>query len=669
MTKHTKDPTPPTDDAIEPDAEAPSEPSEPSEPTEPPELDLDAEGHPAPTKGRWALFAAIFLGGLAVGAALFGGSGSDAPTPPMGDQHASHTHGEQASVWTCSMHPQIRSEEPGQCPICGMDLIPVSIGDQNAPDDQVVLTQRARKLAEIRTSPVTRAGDASQDLRLLGRLDYAESKRRTVTAWTGGRIDRLHVDTTGEKVRRGQVIATIYSPEIYGAHQDLLISLNQAKKLEGAESFAATSARATIQSARQKLRLLGVPDQEITRMEAAAKPFQQVPIRSPSSGTIIKRLVTEGEYVKPGTPLYELAGLNELWVQLDAYESDLSRLAVGQEVELKVSSYPGEPFNGVVAFIDPVVDANKRTTRVRVQVDNPDGRLRPGMFAEAIVRGRAAAGAEGVADVPLVVPATAPLFSGRRSVVYVELPDADKPTYEAREVRLGPKMGDVYPVVAGLNEREHVVTHGAFALDADLQIRGGRSLMTRGDDKDASPFDEIIPVPPGFLDRLVPVVEEYLNVQSALAADDLAATKAAAARMTTAVAGFAPSEPADAAAVWLHLRSALLTPLAVIAKAPSLEAARGPFERLSTEVINTLHRFGNPLKSSLNLAFCPMAFDNVGAEWIQRDGAIDNSYFGERMRSCGEVRSVVPGGGYYVPKPTGKPAAPPESAPLKGHQH
>lgn len=216
-------------------------------------------------------------------------------------------------------------------------------------------------------------------------------------------------------------------------------------------------------------------------MERADKPSERVRIRTPFGGTVIERLATQGSYVETGSGLYRVAGLSTLWVQLDAYESDLSVLKTGQQVSLRVEALPGELFEGRVTFVDPVLDPKTRTARVRIEVKNQDRRLRPGMFVEASVRSDAAAQPD--EEAPLVIPATAPLFTGRRSVVYIEVEDADAPTYEARVVTLGTRMGDLYPVLSGLDEGERVVVHGAFAIDADLQIQGGDSMMSSGERK------------------------------------------------------------------------------------------------------------------------------------------------------------------------------------------
>jgi Cu(I)/Ag(I) efflux system membrane fusion protein len=420
----------------------------------------------------WIALPVVALAAFLLGGRLLGGSDTSAPT------HSSVAEQSKDAVWTCSMHPQIQQHEPGQCPICGMDLIPVekppSEGEGN--NRQVRLSERAKVLARIRTTQAQRLGSGKVERRLLGRVDYDERSLRTVTAWIGGRIERLHVSTTGERVKRGQVIATLYSPEVYNSHQDLIQARQQLERLQsGATPSARRAAEAALDAARDRLRLIGMPRAELRSMERATKPSERVRIRTPFGGTVIERLATQGNYVKTGSGLYRVADLSRLWVQLDAYESDLPVLHSGQDVTLRVEALPGETFQGRVTFVDPVLDPKTRTARVRIEVNNQDRRLRPGMFVEATVQ--SAAGGKTTEATPLVIPATAPLFTGRRSVVYVEVNDQDTPTYEARDVTLGPRMGELYPVLSGLDEGDRVVVHGAFAIDADLQIRGGESMM------------------------------------------------------------------------------------------------------------------------------------------------------------------------------------------------
>ena len=578
-------------------------------------------------KTRWpTLLALIVVAFFAfVAGTLVSGGGDSAPTP------------EHAGDWTCSMHPQIRQPEAGPCPICGMDLIP-SAGVSNTAPDRVVLSDRARRLAQLRTEPVRRQRAAAGEVRLLGRVLPDESTQKTVTTWVAGRIDDLRVNTTGESVRAGQIIATLYSPEVYAAHQDLLAAADQVEGLAEGTPSARSAAQAALDAAENRLRLLGVPEDEVARLAAAESPSQSVPIRSPFSGTVLERLASEGAYVQTGSPLYRIANLGTLWIQLDAYESDLPRLAVGQEVALQVEALPGLTYEGRVAFVDPTLDPQRRTAGVRVEVDNPSGQLRPGMFAEATVFA-----GEVSDEAPLVVPASAPLFTGQRSVVYVEVMAEDTFGYAPRTVRLGPRLGDVYPVVAGLSEGERVVTRGAFALDADLQIRGGPSMMSQPDDLSDGPWAEVVQLPVAEREQLAPVVRTYLEVQRALAEDDHPSAAAAAGRLVVAVDRVDLETGEEA---WTAVVVELRQSAAEVETSPSIEGARASFEPLTAGLETLLRTFGNPLDSELNVAFCPMADDNRGARWVQQGETIDNSYFGASMRQCGEIRSEIAPGGF-----------------------
>lgn len=592
----------------------------------------------------------VVLGAL-IGAFVLGRvSGSD----EHGD-HGASPAASSATTWTCSMHPQIRQPEPGTCPLCGMDLIPATSGESASADpSHLTMSERAVALARIRTTEVRRLDTGGPAVSLFGRVEVDESTLTTVTSWIAGRIDRLHVSVTGQRVRRGQTIATLYSPEVYAAHQELLVAQRQVERLASASELARSGAEAAREAARQRLLLLGIPQAEVERMQTATTPTRQIAIRSPFAGTVIERMATEGSYVETGAPLYRIANLDRLWVQLEAYESDLARLTVGQSVELRIEALPGEVLEGRVAFVDPVVDRERRTARVRVEVAN-DGRLRPGMFAEATLRATAAstdAGTAGSETAPLVVPASAPLFTGRRSLVYVEVPDADRPTYEARVVRLGPRAGDHYPVVAGLSEGERVVIQGAFAIDADLQIRGGHSMMTGDDDTTASPDDEVVAASPELHAGLRTVLEPYLRLSERLAADDLAGAQQAARDVAVASTSFTPTDTA-ALTRWQPLATDLRQHATRVADATSLEAARGPFEPLSATITRVLRVFGNPLDRPVRLAFCPMAFDDRGAEWVQSGETVDNAYFGASMRRCGDVRATVAPGA-HLPAPRGR---------------
>ena len=555
------------------------------------------------------------------------------------------------------MHPQIRESQPGKCPLCGMDLIPAAPQDDGDPN-LVVLSERARTLARLRTTEVRPLTQDGSMLRLLGRLEPAETARRTVTSWISGRVDRLSVTTTGTPVRRGQVVARLYSPEVYAAHQDLLTALQQAQRLTDSPVATRSASEAALSAARDRLRLLGVPDRELAEMEAADTPTRSVPIRSPHSGTVLSRQVTQGQYVQTGTPLFDVARLDPLWVQLDAYEQDLSRLSVGQRVRLEVEALPGELVEGRVAFIDPTVDPVRRTARVRVEVANPDGELRPGFFVEAVVEV-----AVPETDAPLVIPASAALYTGRRSVVYIEQESATGLAYSPRVVRLGPRLGEVYPVLSGLDAGEKVVSRGAFVLDADLQIRGGASMLSVPDDAErAAKEADQVHLSDHERHALAPVASAYLRLQSALAADDLPAAQLAAAELGEAAATVQLPTAADES--WGPLAASLKVDTGHMGHADSLALARSTFSAVSATVQTALARFGNPLDEPVHLAFCPMARGNQGGHWLQVGETIDNAYYGAAMRSCGELLATAAPGEHLQ----SAPPAPTPAAPV-GHVH
>ncbi len=587
-----------------------------------------------------AMLAAGLFGAFAIGL-VAGARGCSDEQSDDASVDAERVNQARATVWTCSMHPQIRMDEPGQCPICGMDLIPVS--EQSAEEEEehattrgdlVTLSERAKALAAIRTVAVERAS-SSAELRLLGRIEYDETRIRTVTPWTAGRIDDLRVQVTGARIKRNQVIALLYSPEIYSAMRDLVAAAEQAERLAQGLHGSADLAQAALRASKERLRLLGVTERQIDNVIRNKTPPTDVEIRSPFTGTVLERMVNEGQYVSAGTPLYRIADLSRVWVQIDAYETDLPHLRVGQEVVVKVEGLAEEPFTGRTAFIDPVLDERERTAQVRVEVANSDGKLRPGMFAEAIVETDAIA--EGA---PLVIPETAPLFTGRRSVVFVDVPDAARPTYELRVVRLGPRSGPVYPVLAGLNEGERVVAEGAFVLDADLQLRGGRSMMTLPDDVSSAPPPAPL-ISPAFRDALRPVLESYLDVQKHLADDALEEARSSLRELAERANAASPQGSRKALDAWQRIASKLVGHARHAAASSDPGEVRSAFEHLSMQVMELLRSFGNPLDEALRVAFCPMAFDSQGAQWVQRDESLENPYYGQAMLRCGEFRATV----------------------------
>ncbi len=458
----------------------------------------------------------IFL--VLVGVVLLVGCGSP-------EDKTDDSSGRKIAFWSCSMHTTVRETGPGQCPICNMDLVPVyeDAGEDLGPR-QFRTSESAKALMDIQVSPVERKF-VTAEIRMVGKVDYDESQVRQITARVAGWLDRLYVDYTGITVNKGDHLADIYSPEVLAAQEELIQALIAQEKLKGSdiETIRETGAF-LVEAARGKLRLWGFLPEQIKEIEQRGKPSDHITIYAPIGGIVIHKDAVEGIYVKTGTRIYTIANLSQVWVKLDAYESDLMWLRYGQKVEFSSVANPGQTFVGTIPFIDPVLNEKTRTVKLRVNVANSDGKLKPGMFVQAVVYSKLAQGGKVMApelagkwvspmhpeiikdapgkcdicgmdlvraedlgyvsaeasetEIPLVIPVSAALRTGKRAVCYVQLPGADKPTFEGREVVLGPRAGDYYIVHSGLAEGELVVTQGNFKIDSALQIQAKPSMMS-----------------------------------------------------------------------------------------------------------------------------------------------------------------------------------------------
>jgi len=398
------------------------------------------------------------------------------------ENHAAVNFSEtEATVYYCSMHPQVRSTNPDdKCPICGMALIPMpsekEAGDRDRP--VLALTERSVGLMDIRTMPAERRA-ATVEVRFVGRLDVDERRITDVTARTDGYIDRLYADFEGMPLKKGALLADFYSPPVIAAARELLV-VNQA--------HGAGPSSAMMTAARSRLDRLGLSDKQVDAILAAKEVPRSFSMTSPVDGVVIQLGAREGEWLREGGRLLRIADLSMLWLFLEAYETDLQWLQTGQEVEFTLQAFPGEVFSGAVSFIDPMLNERTRTVRVRADVANLEGVLKPGMFARGRIMasmagdGRPAASGMGQADAPLLIPASAPLVTGKRAIVYVRVPDTDRPMFEGRQIVLGPRVRDHYVVREGLAAGEQVVINGQFKIDSELQIRGRPSMMARADE-------------------------------------------------------------------------------------------------------------------------------------------------------------------------------------------
>jgi Cu(I)/Ag(I) efflux system membrane fusion protein len=404
---------------------------------------------------KYVKYSLLLIGGVFIGWLLFHHSRkSDKQTGQV-------IEATKSTIWTCAMHPQIRMTEPGKCPICGMDLIPLAqTGSTSVDSDAIHMSKDAAQLANVLTTVVTKKKPV-KEVRLYGKVQADERLFQSQTAHVPGRIERLNINFTGETVVKGQVLAEIYSPELITAQQELLETV-KTKQLQP-ELYEAS---------KEKLRQWKLTDDQISKIELSGIIQNNFEVLSNTSGTVTTRRVNDGDHVSVGTILFDIADLSKVWIMFDAYESDLQFLHTGEKLSFTLQALPGIDFSGNIIFIDPVIDPVTRVAKVRVETGNQAGKLKPEMFATGIVSSTLTEYTDNV-----VIPKSAVLWTGKRSVVYVKQPGSEEPVFKIREVELGPMLGESYVITDGLSEGEEIVTKGTFSVDAAAQLEGKPSMM------------------------------------------------------------------------------------------------------------------------------------------------------------------------------------------------
>lgn len=536
------------------------------------------------------------------------------PASESSDEHQ-HDATEENTLWTCSMHPQIKLGEPGDCPICGMDLIPASQASSGSSNPLVFeMTKEAVALSQISTTKVG-GKEQSGELRLTGKIQADEREIASVTSKFPGRIEKLFVTFTGEQVKVGQKLASIYSPELMNAQQELL----QSSKSKGAFPQL-------YESAKEKLKLWKLRDEQILEIEQSGKVKEVFDIYADQSGVVAQRNISVGDYVSTGTPLFDVVNLDKLWVILDAYESDLPFISMGNEINFSVAGLPGKEFKANISFIDPTLDASTRAVSVRAEVSNASKDLKPEMFVTAEIKTQSKSSSSEV-----MIPRTAVLWSGKRSVVYLKVSNAETPQFEMREVTLGSRMGENYQILSGLQKGEEIVTNGVFAIDAASQLSGQFSMMNR-------PETKSIEVPAEFRDQITEVAEAYFSVKNGLVNDNLSEAKSGLNTFDKSLKNVSMSLlDENAHEQWMKLLAEMKKAQSNMASAKDIEEARTHFSTLSYHILEMTETFGLN-KDIVYKDYCPMAFGDEGAFWLSEKENITNPYFGASMLTCGEVR-------------------------------
>ncbi|HEY5707373.1 MAG TPA: efflux RND transporter periplasmic adaptor subunit [Terrimicrobiaceae bacterium] len=506
------------------------------------------------------------------------------------------------------MHPWITSDKPGNCTICGMALVPVYEGEKamETKEGVVSLNPRSVDVLAVTTVPVRRL-DLTKSLRFSGILEDDENIHRVIAAFYDGRIDQIYVEHVGKYVEKGQPLAAIYSPEL------LYVVREYQNAVRGGEPSVARNAA-------QRLVQYGLSAEQTAALAKQPGNVFTIDLLAPISGTVLTKKALIGQYIKTGEPLFEMGNLARLWFHAEVYERDLPDVRIGQKAILRTPTVPGREFEGVVTFIDPNFDPRTRSTKVRIEVDNPPAEGEAGSLLRVLPH-RAYAEAEITAHLgeALVVPRSAVLRDGRRSVVYMETASGE---YEQRIVRTGRVGDEGIEILEGVKDGERVVAQGNLMIDAEAQLRGSAALAR----------------PVAALGR--PVGQELLRqlaqVSEGLAADDAVAAVKAGQSLRELAASLEETGEAQVDQVLARLKEIPKNPAGSDLKA--LRQSFLPWSMAGADLALALEKGGQD--PEVTIFECPMTGDSFPgapskAKWIQPGSEIRNPYFGAEMLSCG----------------------------------
>ena len=579
-------------------------------------------------KQRILYLGIALLAGLGLGYMLFNGGTSHSTSTEVHNHSAANPQ-----QWTCSMHPQILQQEPGDCPICGMDLIPAESTASGLAPEQFKMTPNALALANIQTSIVEGATTQGATQNLSGKISINEEQIAVQASYYAGRIERLFINYTGQEVQKGQVLATLYAPQLVAAQQELLTAA--ALKETQPQLYRAV---------RKKLQLWKLSDKEIEAIEVSGKVREYFPIRATVGGTVTALLGAEGDYLKEGQAIARVSNLNTLWANFDAYERQLSQFRVGQKIEIYTSAYPNKKVEGTISFIAPLLNNDTHTANLRATVKNNDKVLKPGMF----VSGKITTAPSTTKAVS--IPASAVLWTGKRSLVYVKAAQ-DSPIFEMREVTLGQKNGAQVEIIEGLSIGEEIVTKGTFTVDAAAQLQGKKSMMNNTGGKTMTGHEGHTGVQENhdsptamkqtmkmnfsdsFQKDFKPVLLAYLKVKDALVASDAPQTVVSAKATLEALNAIPTS---NLGKMEQEHFNASVKMLEAIAAKTNLNNQRSHFVLLNEHLVALVSAFST-LENTLYVQQCPMANNNQGAVWLSIEKDIRNPYFGAAMLKCGST--------------------------------
>ena len=572
--------------------------------------------------------------GLLAGYLLFGSSFDS--TNQMVDNH-DHSEVSASQIWTCSMHPQIMQPEPGDCPICGMDLIPAETSAEGLAANQIKMTENAMALANIETTIVGNLIEGNNDgvISLSGKIAANEENNAIQASYFDGRLEKLNVSFEGQEVKRGQLLATIYSPNLVTAQQELITAATLKE-----------SQPALYKAVRNKLKLWKLSESQIDNIESTGKVSENFPLYATVSGTVAMVMAVEGDYLKQGQPILKVSNLNSVWAEFDAYENQISQFKKGQKIKVTTSAYPNKEFDAVISFIDPVLNSSTRTITLRTTLNNNQNLFKPGMFVSGKIKGTVQA-----AEESLNIPASAVLWTGERSLVYVK-PNPNQAIFEMREVTVGLRVGDNFTVTSGLENGEEIVANGTFTVDAAAQLQGKKSMMNKSGGKTKTgheghtgmqmngqeKLDEgTMELTKTVQDKFLLVLNSYLQLKDAFVQSDMEKVKNASNILLKDLEKIKNSSLTETQKEHIGSIDEVLN---TIFNAADLENQRANFVVLNEGIIQFAMNMGT-LNPPFYVQKCPMANQNKGALWLSKSKEIKNPYYGDAMLTCGSVIGTI----------------------------
>lgn len=544
-----------------------------------------------------------------------------------------HKEGESGEWWVCPMHPFYKRKQPGECGICGMSLV-LQSELQETEEGIVMLSPKQIQLAGVKTEKIiTRSLKKTIDT--YGKIDYDEREERVATAWVEGRIDKLYVNFTGELVQKGDPLVWIYSPDLITTQQEYLLALETSNKIKRSPlKDSVESAEELMQSAAQRLLWWGITEEQIKELEKRKKVQDHITIYSPISGVVVEKHIYEGMYVNEGSRLFTITPLDHVWLYADVYEYEISLVQLGQKVKITTRAFPEETFKGKVSFIDPFLNPETRTVRIRCEIPNPDYKLKPDMYARAII------------EIPiekdiLALPEKAVLHSGKRDIVFISLGGG---RYEPRIVQLGPRMNGYYQIFGNLNEGEKVVTSANFLLSSESQLQGALSKLEelskdvewekKEHEKLAQQKEKGLSLQKNSIHGMEEhkkVVERYLKIRKLLAQDSIKELSQIKKDMVDSLETLL--EKTKQAKAFVNLIQDIKNEVSKM-NVEEIEKTRKSFLNISELMVNFIHAVHFD-QQELYVFKCPM-YPGV---WIQEIKETENPYYGSAMLRCGEITS------------------------------